>query len=338
MKLAASVALVLLWSSTAWPTTHCVNPGGTAGCFGTLQAALDVAEKKDLIQIEPGTYPDAAAVPDKAKLTINGSGAGVTILEDTLTIGARAKVFLSGVTVRATALHGIVVGEKARLELSDSEVRDCPSTGIVADVATLTVERSSIRDNGTLGIVSGRKLTLRNSTVSGHVDDGIETRGGTKVLIENSTVSGNLTGVHLKSRNRLTIYGSTIAANQRGLFIESASRMKIANSIVADNTSGVDCESSPTKTVLKSKGYSLIENNLNCALQGDLATTIQGVDPALGVLANNGGPTRTHALLAGSTAIDSGNPKPPGKGIRCRAEDQRGQARNGLCDIGSFEF
>ena len=52
----------------------------------------------------------------------------------------------------------------------------------------------------------------------------------------------------------------------------------------------------------------------------------------LGPLADNGGPTLTHALLAGSPAIDAA-----GAGA-CPVTDQRGVARDAACDVGAFEF
>ncbi|WP_223847121.1 T9SS type A sorting domain-containing protein [Hymenobacter montanus] len=55
------------------------------------------------------------------------------------------------------------------------------------------------------------------------------------------------------------------------------------------------------------------------------------VDPLLSPLANNGGPTQTMALRAGSPAIDAG-------GSSCPATDQRGLVRVGACDIGAYEF
>ena len=49
-------------------------------------------------------------------------------------------------------------------------------------------------------------------------------------------------------------------------------------------------------------------------------------------LADNGGDTLTHALVAGSPAIDAGN------NSTCLSTDQRGEPRNdSLCDIGSYE-
>ena len=74
-----------------------------------------------------------------------------------------------------------------------------------------------------------------------------------------------------------------------------------------------------------------LANGVNNNLVGSGASPI---DPLLGPLADNTGPTRTHALLAGSVAINAGN------NATCAATDQRGIARpiSGVCDIGSFEF
>jgi hypothetical protein len=72
-----------------------------------------------------------------------------------------------------------------------------------------------------------------------------------------------------------------------------------------------------------------------------------GGDARLGALANNGGPMLTHALLAGSPAIDAANPGASDGGAnRCPATDQRGSVRprdgNGdavtRCDKGAYEF
>jgi hypothetical protein len=88
----------------------------------------------------------------------------------------------------------------------------------------------------------------------------------------------------------------------------------------------------------------LLGNNGGCtftATTGDLVGTPgQPMEPLIGPLQSNGGPTWTHALLPGSPAIDAGTPS------RCPTADQRGYARpedgdgdgNPICDIGAFEF
>jgi predicted outer membrane repeat protein len=54
-------------------------------------------------------------------------------------------------------------------------------------------------------------------------------------------------------------------------------------------------------------------------------------DPLLLPLADNGGPNWTMALQAGSPAIDAG-------AGGCPVTDQRGEAREGACDIGAYEY
>jgi hypothetical protein len=83
-----------------------------------------------------------------------------------------------------------------------------------------------------------------------------------------------------------------------------------------------------------SEGHNLIQSESGCTRTGDLASDMVDADPLIGLLAANGGPTLTHALLSGSPAIDAA------AGTACPATDQRGVARpqGGACDIGSYEY
>ena len=88
-----------------------------------------------------------------------------------------------------------------------------------------------------------------------------------------------------------------------------------------------------------SQGYNLLPSIPDCpvaAAVGDQTVA----DPALGLLANNGGKSLTHALLSNSPAINTGNPATPGSGsAACPATDQRGVPRSlgGRCDKGAYE-
>jgi hypothetical protein len=70
---------------------------------------------------------------------------------------------------------------------------------------------------------------------------------------------------------------------------------------------------------------------------------MNNINPLLGPLANNGGPTQTMALLPGSPAIDSGNPSGCTDGLgHLLKTDQRGDPRpniedTGGCDRGAYE-
>jgi hypothetical protein len=86
---------------------------------------------------------------------------------------------------------------------------------------------------------------------------------------------------------------------------------------------------------LTKQGYNLVETIGNCTFGADGDVT--GQDPKLGPLQNNGGETWTHALLAGSPAINAGDPAfvpPPEYG-------QRGpgfpRVLDGRIDIGAYE-
>ena len=72
------------------------------------------------------------------------------------------------------------------------------------------------------------------------------------------------------------------------------------NTIIADNSSD------DFSGVLTSEGYNLIQNTNGCTILGDETGDVYGVDPLLGPLQDNGGPTWTCALLPGSPAIDQG--------------------------------
>ena len=96
------------------------------------------------------------------------------------------------------------------------------------------------------------------------------------------------------------------------------------NTIVANNNSAgaPECDGSPSN--LFSNGYSLDSDN---------TCDIVNANPTLGPLQDNGGPTFTHELLAGSPAIDAGT------NTGCPATDQRGVARpiKVTCDMGAYE-
>jgi hypothetical protein len=85
-----------------------------------------------------------------------------------------------------------------------------------------------------------------------------------------------------------------------------------------------------------SDGYDIESTGDSCAF--DQPTDVVDVSAgalALGALADNGGPTLTHALDPASIAVDAIPVE------LCGAdEDQRGVARpqGGMCDIGSFEL
>jgi hypothetical protein len=127
-----------------------------------------------------------------------------------------------------------------------------------------------------------------------------------------------------------TIGYTTIADNSDGID-NLAGTVTVNGTVVADNTS-TNCSGA----ISEAAGYNL-DSGMACHFTA--TTDITSIEPQLGSLANNGGPTQTQALLAASPAIDHGGTTAAG----CPTTDQRGLPRpdetadNGVCDIGSFE-
>jgi hypothetical protein len=178
---------------------------------------------------------------------------------------------------------------------------------------------------GAGGIGNGGTLTLTNSTVSGN----------------NATQSGG----GIVNFGTLILTNGTVAYNSAGRWAGGISNgaggsTDLTNTIIGGNTatSSPDC-GHPFGIPITSLGFNLISDGSGCDLtvvSGDqVGTTATPIDPLLSPLQDNGGLTQTHALLAGSPAIDaaSGDCPPP-------ATDQRGVARpqGAKCDIGAFEL
>ena len=116
--------------------------------------------------------------------------------------------------------------------------------------------------------------------------------------------------------------------------------LDLMNALVAKNVAPSAPDVSNDAYAYVSSAYSLIGDGTGSGianeggnLVGNVAPYTAPIDPLLGLLNQNGGPTTTHALLAGSPAIDAGTSE------GCPATDQRGVSRpqGEACDMGSFE-
>lgn len=221
------------------------------------------------------------------------------------------------------------------------------------DGATLVLRDSTVRDNSVTGGAGGgvygffnSTVTIERSTISGNsandVGGGIRSLGNTTIV--NSTVSGNTsTGWHgggvFHTDGAMTVSASTVTGNTApgglagGAFFGSfgaGGSVELKGSIVSGN-SGDECVVFYGGTFVMNPGSHNVLGDSTC---GAVAPTDVVVDDALlGPLADNGGPTLTHALLAGSPAIDAGDASGPDT-------DQRGVARpqGEGPDAGAFEL
>ena len=119
------------------------------------------------------------------------------------------------------------------------------------------------------------------------------------------------------------------------------------NTIIAQNSAATAAADDCLYASVYGEGsadFTLVGNGDNCSTilggsNNQVGNTASPVDPIIGNLQDNGGPTYTHALLAGSPAIDAGGPY---NGEGDPSYDQRGEGYprlvNDTVDLGAYEY
>jgi uncharacterized repeat protein (TIGR01451 family) len=197
----------------------------------------------------------------------------------------------------------------------------------------------------------GGDLSLTRSTFTG--DNASQSGGafeydsGDGLLLANDTFDGNESvqgGAIYFNRTATTgmivLQNDTIAHNSGydgGGIYDPADANTIENTIVADNSGGVtthggvDCyQSAPTDNAGAADVGGNIDSSGTC-FSDSVTHDHTSVNPDLGPLAANGGPTETDALLGSSPAIGDA------VSATCPTTDQRGVVRPSACDSGAFQ-
>jgi hypothetical protein len=321
------------------------STSGSAAVPGSLPFEVALAAKGDTIQfvanLKGATITLGNTLYVQQNLTIDGAGTGITVN------GGGHRVFLI-------------------------------QSGAAAAINALTITGGVIPNDAGGGILNLGSLTLSNSTVTGNstVDGGGIFNGSSGTMtMSGDTVNGNtatLAGGGVGNVGQLTIINCTIAANNAnsGGGIANSGVLKMADSTVAYNTvtgpgadgggiynkgSGSQLDLLNTIVFNPNSGAAtknevfgdLISNaqgdligfgTSGIASGGDLGGNKFNFNPLLGPLQNNGGPTATMALLAGSPAIGAGAGTSLISGLSVPSFDQRGNPRpSNSVDVGASQ-
>jgi CSLREA domain-containing protein len=335
------------------------NSGGAIANLGTLILTHSTVARNSGV----GISNRGATLTLTNSAVVGNSGTGIVNLGGTLALTQSTVADNSGGGI--SQFRGTATLTKARIvgNTTSGEGGGIANFHGRFTLTNSTVAGNSAGDGGGIANRDGSTLTLTNSTVAGNsaingfgggIFNRVTVRLVATITATNSTVSGNSAGfgggisnqsgaagegvVRLTNstvaRNSATGAGGGIRQGDLEAFIE------LSNTLVARNSAptGPDVLAASEFSILAS--FSLIGNgsgsgitNTNGNQVGNVPPNSSPIDPRLGALADNGGPTRTHALQLGSPAIDAASTPD------CPTTDQRGVLRpqGAACDIGSYE-
>jgi hypothetical protein len=327
---------------------------GVTGTIALTSGELDITD--DLTIVGPGAV----------SLTVSGNNASRVF-----NVAAGTTDAISGLTIsngkpdHLDSGAGILNAGNltvSNCSISNNYLPGDPASGAagggIASFGILTVSNSTISGNtaggemGGGGIYNAGSLTVTGSTLSGNSGldgGGILDFNGTATIVD-STFSANSAADMGGGIDALggptSVVNCTVSGNKAGYAggglgsglvdqVSNQAAFNLLDTIVAGNTAATKKQGPDLACILESSGYNLIGNPLGGS--GFVATDLLKVNPKLGPLQNNGGPTQTMALLIGSAAIDAGDPNAAG----LPAYDQRGpgyaRVAAGRVDIGAFE-
>ncbi len=320
--------------------TLTMHGGTVADNTATEGEGGGIFTRNSMVVLDDVVVRDNVADRNGGGIRLAGSGARTAALNRVTVSDNRSDAEGGGVSTEftTTVRSSTISGNRSRWGGGGMEVN-----------GTMTLEHVTIVDNtgdggGGLWVGWSGVTTVRNSTLSGNtstwVGGGMVTAGAatlTNVTVAGNTAAGGSGGVealapaNMRSRVAANRAASPAAPSNAVAF---SSRATLTNVLLAGNrTNGQprNCSINVTGADIISEGHNL-SDDATCTTftqSGDKANTPAGVNATL---ADNGGSTFTHALLTGSAAIDAG------KASACPATDQRGFSRQGVCDIGAFEF
>jgi hypothetical protein len=334
----------------------------TFAVTGTIGLASELMIDKSLFIQGPGK--DALIISGNNAVRVFNIGGVVPAINVSLSGLTIADGGIFGNIVRG---GGVLYRGSDALNIINSTIKDniVSSSGVAAQgggIANFGFGIVNVTGSTICGNAASR-TGLSNTAYGGGI---FNSRDGT-VNLTNSTISGNIvscSGTDVTPRGGgiwnsgvLNVTSSTIAANSAiangsnvvqawggGLAVAGGvSTNNIKNTIIAGNTlaaSGGVFNGQIGPDVfgfVTSQGYNLIGNgdggNGFGAVGDQVGSPSSPINPLLGPLQDNGGPTHTHALLSGSSAIDAGD-------CVSATADQRGFPRpvGPTCDIGAYEL
>ncbi len=286
-------------------------------------------------------YTDGASVPDDEPYRHPGlppaDGAGKIIIrnsrfESNRAAGNGGGLFLLAYPEDTTLIEKTTIINNEVIKDNRPEAK---GGGVFGGLGELTINNTTFANNkaheqgGGLYVDGPKPIKITNSTFSGNkAQDSSNNGKGGGIAIKHWTWDTDAKIVN-------TTFANNYAGSEAGAIQAGNLHVKVKNSIFYKNTAGNSQQiKQQTNKQLTDDGNNLQYPNKLTNNSNDLKVTdkITIADPKLGPLQDNGGSTLTHALLAGSPAINKGT------STGAPTTDERGYKRDSRTDIGAYEY
>jgi len=271
----ASLLVAACLAAAPAQAAKCVNPGGTGGCFDTIQAAVTAAVAGETVTVRPGIYNELVVI-DATKPGLRLVGAGtkpgkvvvsglglvgpvIQVQADTVQIRnltvangslmgilfvpgnlGNPGALISGVVVRGCAGTGIQLAGSG--EVRSCTIRACGAGLICNGAARFVARQNTIEDCGFgMGVDGSELLVTGNRVTTG--PQGISVTASVKGVVENNRVQAvKLTGIQVLGPTPgavLTVRGNTVQSIDRGIAASGQTLVVEHNTVRATNAIGI---------------------------------------------------------------------------------------------------
>ncbi|MGB9299636.1 MAG: right-handed parallel beta-helix repeat-containing protein, partial [Anaerolineae bacterium] len=174
--LALVVPLLLVWAAPVSAATLCVNTGGTGGCYGSIQDAVDNAGGGDVINVYPGTYDES--------VDLGGHSGALT---------------LRTVNNAGNPTPGTATVDGGTADAFGTSTDHSGNITIVGFVVEST-------DNDGINLEVNSNIVVRNVTASDSGEDGIDVEAEVDVTIDACTANNtDSDGIYIDDADNVTI-------------------------------------------------------------------------------------------------------------------------------------
>jgi len=233
-------ALVVGTSQSAAAATSCVNPGGTAGCFPTIGAAVAAASAGDTITVAPGTYKEDVIIGKSLSLlgsgidqsVIDATGLANGIYVDGMDNPGLNNVVVTGFTVENANFEGILVTNASGITIRGNHVLH--NTNSLSISTTTCVGQPSFETDE--GFDCGEGIHFSGVDHSIIAENIVENNAGGILLSDDTGATHDNLVTRNLSRNNPFDCGIVLASHAPGPG-SSAPHLGVVHNTISDNKS-----------------------------------------------------------------------------------------------------